>query len=156
MAALSAVLLVRHAVALRRSEWPDDDTHRPLGDRGFRQAGALVDLLSGYAVNRILSSPSVRCVQTVSPLAAARGLAVETATALAEGDGAAAVRLVQSLDGGVVLCSHGDVIPEVLDSLGAGGQTGEGLRCKKGSIWVLVRRDPGGDLVADRYLPPPR
>lgn len=157
VAALRAVLLVRHAVALRRSEWPDDDLLRPLSARGVRQAEALVAQLAGFEVLRVLSSPAVRCVATVAPLAARRGLAVETTGALAEGAGAGAVRLVQDLAGGagVVLCSHGDVIPEVLDSLDAGGHVRGAPRCQKGSTWALARRPADGALVGDRYLPPP-
>lgn len=146
-----AVLLVRHAVALRRSEWTDDDMARPLGERGTHQAAGLVTLLAGFPIARILSSPARRCIQTVAALAEARGLPVETTDALVEGDGREAVRLVHELAdaGGVVMCSHGDVIPEVLESLGAVAP-----RCQKGSTWVLTRRAGDRALVVDSYLPP--
>lgn len=157
VAALSAVLLVRHAVALRRSEWVDDDMARPLSARGLAQAAALVGQLAAFPIVRILSSPAARCLQTVAPLAGSRGLTVETVDALAEGAGAEAVDLVHALSaaGGVVLCSHGDVIPDVLDSLDVGGRVVDGPRCKKGSTWMLTRRAADGALVGDRYLPPP-
>ncbi|HVL92221.1 MAG TPA: phosphoglycerate mutase family protein [Acidimicrobiales bacterium] len=151
---MRVLLLVRHAVALRRSEWDGADELRPLSERGFSQAEALVGLLAGYDVTRVLSSPSLRCVQTVTPLAHDRGVAVERAEALAEGGTAAAVRLVHGIEEGAVLCSHGDVIPEVLDSLDAGGHLAGVSRCEKGSTWVLVRR-PDGTMAGDRYLPPP-
>jgi len=150
------VLLVRHAVAVHRSAWADDDRRRPLDDRGRRQAEALVAELAGYPVARILSSPADRCLATVAPLAAARGLAVETAAGLDEGAGPAAlglVRAAQTAEGGAVLCSHGDVIPEVLDRLGGPAWTA-GARCQKGSTWVLAA-GPGGALEAAAYLPPP-
>src|SRR5581483_3513532 len=81
------ILLVRHAVAVSRKSWPGDDNLRPLTRRGEQQAAGLVELLSPYPADRILSSPAVRCVATVTPLAEARSLKVETAGALREGRG---------------------------------------------------------------------
>ena len=68
--------------------------------------------LEPYAVERVLSSPFVRCVQTVEPLAVARGLDVETTEVLADGAGADGVhRLLEELAGSpVVLCVHGGEI----------------------------------------------
>ena len=60
-----AVLLVRHAKAGSRKDWSGDDRLRPLSKAGHRQAEALVPLLVGYPITRVLSSPFVRCVQTV-------------------------------------------------------------------------------------------
>ncbi|MEO6121795.1 MAG: hypothetical protein ABIW46_06965, partial [Acidimicrobiales bacterium] len=81
---------------------------------------------------------------------------------LDEGTGLRCVSLVADLgDGGmggggvVVLCSHGDVIPTVVESLGGPGIVDGLIRCKKGSTWVLVRDVGSGRLTADRYLPPP-
>ena len=68
------VYLVRHARAGKRGEWEGDDRLRPLDERGVRQAQGLVEQLSGRELRRILSSPYVRCVQSVEPLAEARGL----------------------------------------------------------------------------------
>jgi len=156
VAALSAVLLVRHAVALRHAEWVGDDMARPLSVRGLAQAAALVEQLAEFPIRRVLASPATRCVQTVAPLATSRGLTVEISAALAEGAGGRAVEFVSALgiDGGVVLCSHGDVIPDVLDSLGGGGHAIDAPRCKKGSTWVIIER-ADGTRRGDRYLPPP-
>jgi len=109
-------------------------------------------------VQRILSSPFVRCLQTVAPLAASRALEVKPHPALAEGGGRDAARLVRSLAGedsgaGVVVCSHGDVIPEVLLSVDAIAVEPGRRRCQKGSTWVV--ESVHGGLVATRYLPPP-
>src|SRR4029079_9705840 len=70
-------ILVRHASAGSREEWSGSDRLRPLDDRGRRQAERLVAALAGYPAARILSSPSVRCTQTVLPSAGERGLDVE-------------------------------------------------------------------------------
>jgi 8-oxo-dGTP diphosphatase len=150
------LLLVRHAVALDRHDWKSDDEARPLRKRGRRQAEALVSLLADYEVDRVLSSPFVRCVETLVPLAAARGCALEETAALAEGASHDAVALVRSLAGGhAVLCSHGDVIPRVLEHLAVhdGVDLGHDPRCAKGSVWVL--EDDGVRVVKAFYLEPP-
>ncbi len=140
------ILFVRHAVAKARHRWDDDDELRPLTSRGRAQAEALVDLLANYGITRVLSSPSVRCIETVEPLAAARALSVEVEDALAEGHGKRAAEYVRAmLDAGadVALCSHGDVIPDVVEALGFDCRW-----CAKGSVWVLDGRGA-------TYVPPP-
>ena len=76
--------LVRHAKAGYRSDWAQSDELRPLTAVGEAQALALADLLRHHPVKRILSSPYVRCMQTVKPLAKALGLEVEEHHALGE------------------------------------------------------------------------
>jgi 8-oxo-dGTP diphosphatase len=150
------VLLVRHAVALDRHDWKTDDAERPLRKRGRRQAEALVSLLGDHRIDRVLSSPFVRCVETVVPLAAARGCPLEETTDLAEGASHEAVALVRSLAGGhAVLCSHGDVIPRVHEHLVVhdGVDLGHDPRCAKGSVWVL--EDDGERVVKAFYIEPP-
>lgn len=78
------LLVIRHARAGDRAEWQGDDRKRPLDKRGRRQAQALVDELAEFPLTRILSSPYDRCVQTVEPLAAARGLQIELSDELGE------------------------------------------------------------------------
>jgi phosphohistidine phosphatase SixA len=151
------VLLVRHALAVERHRWDGDDRARPLTARGHRQADGLVDQLAVPPVARVLSSPALRCVATVAPLAASCGLAVAPTEELAEGEGRRAVRLVQGLlDVGddAVVCTHGDVVHDVLDALErAGADLAGGRRCSKGATWVLTAH--GAGRVAGRYLASP-
>ena len=142
-----AVLLVRHAKAGDRHDWEPPDDLRPLTAKGEAQAKAMVAAFAEFEVVRVLSSPYLRCSQTVAPLAAARGLAVEPCDELAEGEGRAALALVRSLLGGashVVLCTHGDVVEEVLDGL----RVRRDDETRKGATWIL-------DDAGSRYLPPP-
>jgi 8-oxo-dGTP diphosphatase len=138
-----SVLLLRHATAGKSSSAPDDHL-RPLDERGRRQADELATTLAPYDVQRIVTSPYVRCRQTVEPLAAALALPVEERPELAEGSSAEDVLLlVGSLDGETaVLCTHGDVVHELL-----------GEESKKGSTWVLDET-PDGGLARREYLPP--
>jgi 8-oxo-(d)GTP phosphatase len=139
------VLLVRHGRAGKRSEWEGDDRLRPLDEKGRRQADGLVELFGDYRVDRIVSSPYVRCVETVVTLALACRLEVEEANELAEGQKRDAVfRLLRSLDAEcVVLCTHGDVVVELL-----------GEEMKKGETEVLDF--DGGQLRLRERLARPR
>ncbi len=141
-----AVLLVRHAEAGDRHRWDGPDEERPVSDEGRQQAEALVGELADYPIDRILSSPYLRCTQTVAPLAASRGLPVEPSDDLAEGAGRAALQRVRSLLDGphTVLCTHGDVVEEVLDGL----DVRRSEETEKGATWVLGPGEP-------RCLPPP-
>ena len=130
-------VLVRHASAGDREDWEGDDRVRPLDARGRRQASALVELLRPLEVRRLVSSPYVRCVETLEPLAAALGLPVEQDERLVEGAGRASLELLR--EDGVVCCTHGDVVEDLLD---------RGL--KKGAAAVL--RD--GSVV--REIPAPK
>src|ERR1700686_3868821 len=78
---------VRHAKAGSRSHWEQDDRIRPLNKKGLKQAQELVTILAPYPITDILSSPYLRCVQTVEPLALARELELKKTPALAEGSG---------------------------------------------------------------------
>lgn len=145
------ILLVRHATAGQRDAWEGDDRLRPLDDRGWRQAEGLVAQLARFPVERVLSSPYLRCVQTVEPLARARGLTVEESDALAEGHAEDAVALATGLAGtATVLCTHGDLVPPILDAFlpGQGHEQSE-----KGSTWVLGL--PAAQSGGHTYLPPP-
>jgi phosphohistidine phosphatase SixA len=139
------LFVVRHGSAGDRSKWQGDDRARPLDARGRRQAEALPSLLDPFPLVRLLSSPYVRCVQTLDSLAAARGLTVEARDELAEGAGLEAFRaLVLGLgEGGNVLCVHGDLLEELV---------GRAEPRQKGSVWIVDRT--GGELRPETYLPP--
>jgi 8-oxo-dGTP diphosphatase len=150
------VFLVRHAKAGSRSRWDGPDELRPLSQAGRRQAEALADQFPDRGVTRIVASPFVRCRQTVEPLAYRLGLPVEPSPSLAEGTPLAeALRLVEKVaDQPTVLCTHGDVVEELLDHLRRVGVLHGQPDFEKGSTWVL-ETDDGGGVVSAAYLPPP-
>jgi 8-oxo-dGTP diphosphatase len=137
------VYLVRHARAGHRETWEgEDDSLRPLDERGQRQAEGLVGQLAERDFSRILSSPYTRCMQSVEPLAEARGLQVEAVDALAEGAGeAAALELFRSLDAPAVANVHGDLAGDLLDDTLKKGATAV-LDVSADSVEVLERLDP--------------
>jgi 8-oxo-dGTP diphosphatase len=96
--------------------------------------------LQSFAPQRVLSSPYHRCIETVEPLASHFGLSVEITEALAEGSGAEALALVRAMaDEKVAVCTHGDVIPDVLVPLADEDRLDLGHHPKqaKGSVWIL-------------------
>ncbi len=182
--AIAQVVLLRHAWAGDRDEYDGDDRARPLDARGRRQAEALPAHLAAHGVigtagDRdpghvspaapvLVSSPLVRCRDTLEPLAAAVGATIHLDEDLAEVDpplrsedgwpdaawfGARAVRAVDraaaAADGAtVIVCSHGEVLPAVLATIAARSDravpsaidlTAKALA--KGAAWLL---DPSG------------
>ena len=151
-----ALYLVRHAKAQNRSDWTADDDLRPLNKRGRKQAEELVARLSAFSIERVVSSPTLRCTQTVEPLCKARGLKVETSPSLAEGtDTDEVLDFVNSCASKpTVLCSHGDIVGDVLTFLVRDGLALESeLRWEKGSTWVLEH--DGETFLYGRFLPAP-
>ena len=156
---MPSLYLIRHAKAGRRQKWEGPDHVRPLTRPGWRQAEALVEAFGDAPFTRLLSSPYVRCRQTLEPLARERGLSVEDAAELAEGVGVRETfTLITALgtDGGgpVALSTHGDVMENVLDRLAADGVKLDGpVAYEKGCTWVLDVA--GGEVVGARYVPAP-
>jgi 8-oxo-dGTP diphosphatase len=153
-----AIYLVRHAQALSRSGWQGPDEERPLSSKGERQAKGLIDLIAHPEVRRVLSSPALRCTTTVQPAAEKLGLDVKVAPELAEGAGGkSAVALIRELlakKGDAVLCTHGDIIPEVLRMIARDDvRFRDDPRWAKGSTWVFEGQ--GTTITEARYLPPP-
>jgi 8-oxo-(d)GTP phosphatase len=147
--------LIRNAHARSRHDSRVPEKARPLSARGLKQARGLVETLEWYSPQRILSSSAVRCVETVTPLATAFDLRVEEEEGLAEGASLAALALVRRVaNEKIALCTHGDVIPEILVALADEDHLDLGSRPRqaKASVWVLEAE--GGRFVKAVYLPP--
>lgn len=149
------LLVVRHADAGDEGSWVGPDLLRPLSAAGRRQAEGLVVRLEDFPVERILSSPTLRCRQTVEPLARDRFLEVEPVAALGVGASPAQVLAVfwDRALGNAVLCSHGETIGRLLTQLLADGLVVEDpLDWPEGCTWLLQRTDRG--QVRGRLLAP--
>ncbi|MDA8208238.1 MAG: phosphoglycerate mutase family protein [Actinomycetota bacterium] len=136
------IYLVRHAKAGHRGDDLAMDRHRHLSPSGLAQAEEIAGYFLANPVERILSSPYARCVETVAPAAAELGLEVEARESLAEETTMSRLHaLLDELvaqDAAVALCSHGNVIPAALDLLGKFSP--EALACAKGSVTRLDTR----------------
>ncbi|MCY4371043.1 MAG: NUDIX hydrolase [bacterium] len=146
------ILLTRHAIAGVRGESGDDDSVRPLSERGRWQARALVDHLRCFDIDTILTSRATRCRQTVAPLAEARGLTPEISGGLWEEASTSELSglLVGRPDGTSLLCSHRPNVQAALHQLL--GSTPD-LPFEKGSTWVFDF--DGARLTAANYLAAP-
>jgi 8-oxo-dGTP diphosphatase len=155
------MLLVRHGHAGTKEGWAGDDRLRPLDARGRRQAAAMVGRVLPCDPTRLVSSPYLRCLQTMEPLAAETGLRVEVDDVLTPEAAPRALTLVRALarsasSDGVVLCTHGEVMAEVLNVLATedGVSLGRRLPGPKGCFWVLEFH--GGRALSARYVAPAR
>ena len=118
-----AVVVLRHGKARSRRGWRRDDEERPLVVLGATQAQRLVPLLAAFDVTSAHTSPSRRCVDTVTPYTDTTGWPVTTYDELSE-PGASAKGVVRVVDALVeagrsaAICTHRPVLPTVLDALG--------------------------------------
>jgi phosphohistidine phosphatase SixA len=149
-------LLVRHAHAGSKRSWTGPDAERPLSERGVQEALGLLDRLEPFRITRLLSSPTLRCRQTLLPLASALDLDLEPVPALGvDTDLDDVVALLDAPQSqGAALCTHGEVISDLFGRLLAEGVVAfaDEPRWEKGSTWVL-----DGDRHAGfkaRYLAP--
>ncbi|GAA4912721.1 8-oxo-dGTP diphosphatase [Actinomycetospora succinea] len=163
-AGLRTVLLVRHALAGKRSEWDRPDAERPLDVEGREQAQQIAALLQGFGIGAVHAVPIVRCRQTVEPYVALTGLTLHDAPdladeAVADDEATALATLALLADGDVTaaVCAQGYGIPQLVGTLAATAprppESDRDLAdppCRKGSIWVLSF-GPDGVLVAADY-----
>ena len=151
------IFLVRHAKAGHRNDDHPDDSKRPLTTAGWAQARAIVPTLAAAgATGPLLASPYTRCMQTLEPFADHLHVAVAPDERLAENQPfAPMIDLIETLPDGAVLCSHGDMIPDVVDALHRRGcRIVTEPNWKKASVWQLAR-DENGRVVSASAWPPP-
>jgi 8-oxo-dGTP diphosphatase len=139
----ATVYLVRHAKAGERRVWDRADEERPLSKTGWKQARAVADRLESKHTTRLVSSAYVRCVQTLEPLGEISSTEVEVDERLSEGgDFEPVLELLNEVPDGAVLCSHGDIIPAVIEALRRRGMELQAEPdWRKGTIWVLKRKN---------------
>ncbi len=109
-------------------------------------------MLANCDIARVLTSPATRCVQTVEPLAEMLELEIEEQPDLWEGSSIPHVitLLEQQQGAAIAVCTHGDIIPQVVETLAELGVPTTGRGCEKGSVWVLDYED--GNWTNAHYL----
>jgi 8-oxo-dGTP diphosphatase len=160
--------LVRHAHAGDKRQWTLLDQLRPLSVHGWQQAAGLVEMLTGrtapvLTAARLLSSPYLRCHQTLLPLAAGLRATVEDCDLLAPH--ADPADLDEFLAGpgleGAVLCTHGETLTALLERWHSRGAVN--LPFAQGAVLPTGLTEKGGSWIVDdvaggrsaHYLPPP-
>jgi 8-oxo-dGTP diphosphatase len=154
MGAADTIYLVRHAKAGERHAWEGDDVERPLSRRGWRQSEAIATRLAAKGASSLYSSPYLRCVQTLEPLGDRLGAPITVEARLSEGRPFEPVlALIAEVDDGAVLCSHGDIVPAVIQALHRRGMEVQSpADWRKGAIWVLKRKHDR--ITRGRVWPP--
>ncbi|CAI9387388.1 NUDIX hydrolase [Microbacterium sp. T2.11-28] len=157
------IIVLRHAKATPREEWTGADAARPLTARGAKQANALVGPLRTFGARKIVTSDAVRCVTTVTPLAAALSKEMERTPLIGQDaweDGTSDVRAVVGkrvrARKPAVLCSHGPVLPDIMSELALATGTLRGsylgsasaLEVAAFSVVHLSATNPGSGIVA--------
>lgn len=127
-------VVVRHGHARPTTVWAHDEADRPLVAAGRREAADLVPLLAVWGPRRVVSSPWVRCLQTVQPFVESSGVRLRTRGRLTESahrrDPARVARLVGKLvdkERAVVVCTHRPVLSTLLGALAGRAASGTGV-----------------------------
>jgi 8-oxo-dGTP diphosphatase len=153
---MARLYLVRHAKAGERRLWDGDDRDRPLSPKGWKQAELLAARLLALDVSELYSSPYVRCLQTLQPLADRLDRTVKVDNRLSEDEPfEPLLEMLTEVPDGTVMSSHGDMIPAAVSALQRRGME---IRTppdwRKASVWVL-KRNKHGQIVHATVWPPP-
>jgi 8-oxo-dGTP diphosphatase len=164
------IILVRHASAGHKGEWAGEDLLRPLDAEGVLDALLLAELLACFAPRaRVISSPALRCIESVRPYAEGFGGSVEAKAVLTVPDRTAEsflsrtdrahtlrhlFRNLVAAGQPVVACLHRENLPLALAAacsvLGAAAPADFAPSLPKGAFLVL--HVAAGTLVAlERY-----
>jgi len=118
------IIIARHGKATAASEWRGPDSERPLDPRGIQQAQRIAPSIAAFGPQKIVSSSALRCRETVAPLAKLTKISVKASNGISQdayedGTGKPAKQVLKRLEDhvGVVLCSHGPVIPQLVGAV---------------------------------------
>lgn len=151
----STLILLRHAKAVKRSDWNDYDLDRPLSNEGVEQAQLLIKQLEPFGIQGIYSSDATRCFSTVEPFSLASDLRVNVTKDLNEEtfDNSSKspvdyVRQVMKFDGNQLISGHNPIIPHVLSKIARVEYSSEDL--SPADAWIVHHRSD--KVVAVEFL----
>jgi len=141
------MLLMRHASAGERRGSPERDRARSLDAVGRADARALPVAFAKIEIDRIVTSPTARCVSTVLALARRRGIEIECREEIKpDATRKEILDLLAELPEHTLVCTHREVFERVF---------GGTVTCEKGGTWILERNGRRRVPAAVAYLPPP-
>lgn len=118
------IIALRHGKAVPPGSWDGPDATRPLLHRGLEQSQNVAPAVAAWSPKKLISSPATRCLATIEPVAALTGLPVKRSPGISQDayeEGTAKVRSIVTKrirkQESVVLCSHGPVLPEIIDAV---------------------------------------
>lgn len=155
------LILLRHAKALARSEWPGDDDDRPLDALGQIQASKLASIYQIFNLRQIHTSDAIRCYDTVIPLSKSLGLKLEVTGKLSESsfkkDKERAFDYLKEViksNKSALLCSHNPILPKLLVKVSKKNElTPDNEKLQPADAWIL-HRDGKEVLQIDRINSP--
>lgn len=119
-----AIIALRHGKAVPPSGWDGPDATRPLLHRGLEQADSVAPAIAAWRPKKLLSSTAARCVSTIDPVAMLTGRPVKLIEGISQDayeDGTSTVKKIVAKrverKQTVVLCSHGPVLPDIVDAV---------------------------------------
>jgi phosphohistidine phosphatase SixA len=150
--------VVRHAEAGDRERFVGDDSLRPLSRQGRRQANALSRRLCESSLD-LITSPYLRCVETLSPTSSRLRRAMMLASWLVEGEPAdeALYQLIELTGeiGGLVACTHQDLMVGMFDvAIAAGAVPSSQPIFEKAATAEFTIMS--GKVVAVSFVAPPK
>jgi 8-oxo-dGTP diphosphatase len=155
---ISTLVLLRHAKAIKRSEWTDYDLDRPLSADGIEQSQKLVAQLVPFGISGIFSSDASRCFSTIEPFSLAADLRVTVTQNLNEEEfeksaktSVEYVRQLMKFEGNQVVAGHNPIIPHVLSKVAGVDYSADDL--SPGDAWIVHHR--GDKIVAVEFLARP-
>lgn len=151
----SPLIILRHSKAVKRSDFKGkDDSDRPLSGRGRRQSKITTEVLEGFGVEHVISSPMRRCQETVKRYVKQLSATPTLVDAISEWgyeqnpeDLDPAIELAMNNPAPTVLCSHRPVLDAILDTVARLGGISTSERTE--GIWS-TKLSPGSFVVVHR------
>lgn len=165
-----AIIALRHGKATPSHDWDGPDTTRPLLPRGESQSLSVAPGIAAFRPATLISSTAVRCTATIAPTARLTGLAVAQKAEISQdaySPGGEAVRTVVADCLGnqvtTVLCSHGPVLPQIVDAVARATGADDSSTLRQASalstgeyaVLHIPVGAPGSGLVAVEIHGPP-
>lgn len=155
----ATLILLRHAKAIKRSDWNDYDLDRPLSNEGVEQSKRLVNQLEPFGLEGIFSSDASRCFSTVEPLSLSLNLRVTVAAEINEESfeksaktSVEYVRHLMRYPGNQLVSSHNPIIPHILTKIARVEYSADDL--DPADAWVVHHR--GNEIMAVEFLAHPK
>jgi 8-oxo-dGTP diphosphatase len=155
------IILLRHAKALKRTDWDGDDGDRPLEHRGQLQAKRLLPIYLPYNVSEIHTSDALRCIETVDVMARSLQKTPIFSSDLSEygfaKDREAPLDYVQDLmDRGIsaIVCSHNPIIPKLVKKL-VGKKYFKSMDRELDPAQAIVLHCRAGEVIACDWIDEP-
>lgn len=119
-----AIIALRHGKAVPPESWNGPDSTRPLLSRGHGQAESVAAGIAAYGPRKLVSSTAARCLATLAPLSTLIGRPVianagisQDAHENGQADVGALITKRLSRKRTTVLCSHGPLMPDIIDEV---------------------------------------